>query len=105
MSQSFGLQDNQHGTLVLTAVDASGAAAAFPGDTAASTSDPTVATVAANAGFPNQFIVTAVKAGNVNIVVTGTNAASQSISTTFAFAISGGPAVGFTATLINVANN
>lgn len=105
MPQSFSLSDNQHGTLVIVAVDAALVATQLPVDTAAASSDPTVATVRPNPGFPDQFIVQAVKAGVVNIVIAGTNAAGATISTTFMFAITGGPAVGFTATLINVASN
>lgn len=100
---NFTLVDNQHGTLVVAAVDASGAAAALPSDTAASSQDATILTVASNPGFPDQFQVAALKAGTTAVVVTGTNAAGAAISSTFTFAVTGGPATGFTATLINVA--
>ena len=102
----FTLVRNQHGTLVLVAVDALGAPGTLPPDTACVSSDPTIATVAPNPGFPEQFLVTGVTAGTVNITATGTNAAGVAISTVFTFlltAVVGNPVVGFTATLINVA--
>lgn len=98
----FTLNDAQGGTLVVTAVDASGASAPLPNDVAAASSDSTTLTAAPNSGFPGQFVVKAIKAGTTNVVVTGTNAANVVISTTFTFNITGGPATGFTAVLINV---
>ena len=99
---NFELQDNQNGTFTLTAVDASGAPASFPSDTTLTSSNTAVATATPNSGFPTQWIIKAVVAGLVNMVA---NSPSLNISTTFSFTITGGPAVGFTATLTNVANN
>jgi hypothetical protein len=103
---NFTLVDNQNGFLVAQAVDATGAPATMPSDVVATSSDSTIATVSVPAGnILGTFKVTAVKAGNVNIIVTGSAGLSAPISTSFAFVITGGPAVGFTATLTNVGNN
>lgn len=104
---NFSIFDNQNGQLVLVAVD--GAVppqpTTLPADTNATSADPTIATCAAVSGFPGVFKITGVKAGTVNVVATGTNAAGVAISTTFVFTLSGSAAVGFTATLQNVVNN
>lgn len=103
---SFTLVDNQNGTYLVSAVDSTGAPAVLPADLAVNSSDPTIATVAFKTGnAAGTYLVTAVKAGSVNIVASGTNVGGTAISTTFNFTITGGPAVGFNLTLVSVANN
>lgn len=109
---NFSLFDNQHGVLVPVAVDTNGNSnnVTASGLTAAS-SDPTILVVAQDAGFSSDFDVTAQgKDGTCTITVSGTNASGAVIATPFVFTVTPAPppvdlAVGFTATLINVANN
>jgi hypothetical protein len=103
---NFSLVDNQNGTFLLQAVDSIGAPAVLPTDTNLTSSDPTIATATFKTGnAAGTYVVKAVKAGTVNMVATGTNSAGQPASTTFIFTITGGPAVGFTATLTDIQNN
>jgi hypothetical protein len=105
---NFSLQDNQHGTLILQPVDASGAPVT---DTQALnsevpvSSDPTIMTATNITGFPGNVACQAVAPGNVTVTVTATNSAGATITTVFTFAVTGGPAMGFTAQLVNVATN
>lgn len=106
----FTLVSNQHGTLNVQPVQADGVTPATATGFAAVSSDPTVLAVAGNAGFPDQFIVTAQgKAGAATITVSGTNAAGHQFSTAFDFSVAQfvDPtlATAFTATFTNVANN
>jgi hypothetical protein len=101
---NFNLNANQHGTLVVQPIDAQGNPASAT-EIAGASDDPTVITVAPHAGFPNELIVTAQgKAGVNKVTVTGKDSNGNAISTVFNFTIAD-PAVGFSAQLINVANN
>lgn len=100
---NFTLLDNQHGTFLVSAVDASGATAPLPSDLALVSTNTAVLTVAFdNGNAAGTYIVTAVAAGDSAIIA---SSASGNISTTFSFQITGGPAVGFVATLTGVSNN
>lgn len=106
---NFTFINGQGGQLVITAVDAETPPqpAALPADFAAVSSDPSILTAAPAAGnAPGVTQLLSLKAGNVNVVATGTNAAGVVISTTFAFVVTAvvpqNPAAGFVATLINV---
>lgn len=96
---AFQLPLNKTATITVTPVDAAGTATSLSGLTnVAVTSDNTaVATVAPNAGFPGQFVVTAVAPGSCNIVVSATNEAGQSVSTSFPLSVLD-VTTGFTAT-------
>jgi hypothetical protein len=109
-AMNFTMFDNQHGVFVPVSVDANGDPAPATGVTLTS-SDPTIITVEGpDAGISSDFDITCQgKDGTVTLTVAGTNANGQAISTAFTFVVSAptvaNPAVGFTATLINVANN
>lgn len=106
---NFALFNNQHGTLVLQAVDANGNPQPLPSDLTVSSSSSSQLDVAPVTGTPGSFIVTAHEDGTPTLTATGTNAAGASISTQFNFTLTDptvpNPAVGFTATLVDVANN
>jgi len=92
------------GGTCLEARDALGAAATAT-DITGTSDDPSVITVAPHPGFPNELVVTGQgKAGVNKITVAGKDSNGGDISTVFTFTIAD-PAVGFSAQLVNVANN
>jgi hypothetical protein len=99
---NFTLTDSQHGLFSLTAVDASGAAGGFPSDTTLTSSNTGVLSTSPAPGLVGAWVVTAVAAGTASVVAASV---STGATTTFTFSITGGPVVGFTATLTNVAQN
>jgi hypothetical protein len=104
-TQTFSLNDNQHGTLQADAVDAGGNPSSVTVESATS-DNPAVLAVQPNVGFPNQFgVIAQGKVGLANVTVTGKNSAGVSVSTVFGFSVLATPAVGFSGQLINVANN
>lgn len=106
----FNIFDNQHAVLVPTSVDASGNPAPATSVNVVS-SDPTILKVLGqDAGVNSDWDLQCQGLdGTVTLTISGVNANGQAFSTDFTFAVSAAPvenpAVGFTATLINVGNN
>lgn len=105
---NFSLFSNQHGTLVVVAVDGAGNPQPLPTDLTASSSNASILE-AAPTSTPGSFLITAhAVSAEQDITIQGTNSQGTVISTVFTFALTAAPvdtATGFTATLINVTNN
>lgn len=101
----FSLFSNQKATMVVQGVGSDGSVQPFVGAVSGTSDNIAVVTAQPNPGFPDQLGIIAQGAGTANVTVSGLNAEGTPISTVFPFTITAAPtnpAVGFTATLINI---